>query len=86
MREEGDEMSPEHTEIDPHVLEDPEIAKQAVIQLIQTKAELEDIIDTLEMLSDPEFRKSMNEALAEAERGDTVIFENTEELKRFLEE
>lgn len=79
-------MSPEYTEIDPHILEDPEIARQAIIQLIQTKAELEDIIDTLEMLSDPEFRKSMDEALAEVEKGETVIFENTEELKRFLEE
>lgn len=86
MRDEGDEMSPEHTQIDPHVLEDPEIAKQAIIQLIQTKADLEDIIDTLEMLSDPKFRKSMDEALAEVERGEIVTFENIEELKRFLEE
>lgn len=79
-------MSPECTEIDPHILENPEIAKQAIIQLIQTKAELEDIIDTLEMFSDPEFRKSMDEALAEVEKGETVIFETTGELKRFLEE
>lgn len=77
-------MSAEYAEIDPHILEDPEIAKQAIIQLIQTKAELEDIIDTFEMLSDPEFRKSMDEALAEVEKGETVIFKNTEELKRFL--
>lgn len=82
----GDEMSHEPIEIDPHVLEDPEIAKQAVIQLLQTKAELEDLIDTLEMLSDSEFRKSMDEALAEVEKGETITFESIENLKRFLEE
>jgi len=81
----GDEMSHEPIEIDPPVLEDPGIAKQAVIQLLQTKAELEDLIDTLEMLSDSEFRKSMDEALAEVEKGETITFESIENLKRFLE-
>jgi len=82
----GDEMTRKATEIDPHILEEPEIAKMAVTQLLQTKAELEDLIDTLEMLSDPEFRKTMDEALAEVKRGETITFENMEELKRFLEE
>jgi hypothetical protein len=38
------------------------------------------------MLSSPEFRKSMDEALAEAERGETIVFEDIEELKTFLED
>ena len=71
-------------EIDPRILEEPEIAEMTVTQLLQIKAELEDLIDTLKMLSDPEFRKSMDEALAEAERGETVTFQNIDELKSFL--
>ena len=79
-------MTRKAIEIDPHILEEPEIAEMAVTQLLQTKAELEDLIDTLEMLSDPEFRKSMDEALAEVEKGKTITFEDIEELKTFLEE
>lgn len=78
-------MTQKAIEIDPHILEEPEIAKMAVTQLLQTKAELEDLIDTLEMLSDPEFRKFMDEALAEAERGKTITFKDIKELKTFLE-
>ena len=79
-------MTRKTIEIDPHILEEPEIAQIAVTQLLQTMAELEDLIDTLEMLSSPEFRYSMDEALAEAGRGETIVFEDIEELKTFLED
>ena len=82
----SDEMTRKAIEIDPHILEEPEIAKMAVTQLLQPKAELEDLIDTLEMLSDFKFQKSMDEALAEVERGETITFEDIEELKSFMEE
>jgi hypothetical protein len=72
-------MARKAIEIDPQILEEPEIAQMAVAQLLQIKAELEDLVDTLEMLSSPEFRKSMDEALAEVERGDTIVFEDMEE-------
>ena len=81
----SDEMTRKAIEIDPHILEEPEIAKMAVTQLLQPKAELEDLIDTLE-LSDFKFQKSMDEALAEVERGETITFRDIEELKSFLEE
>jgi hypothetical protein len=38
------------------------------------------------MLSDPKFRKSMDEALAEVKRGEAITFKDMEELKTFLEE
>ncbi len=79
-------MTQKAIEIDPHILEEPEIAKMAVTQLLQTKTELEDLIDTLETFSDPKFQKSMDEALAEVERGETITFEDIRELKTFLEE
>ena len=79
-------MTRKAIEIDPHILEEPEITEMAVAQLHQTNAELEDLIDTLEMLSDPEFRKYMDEALAEVEREETVTFQNIDELKSFLGE
>jgi len=79
-------MAKKAIEIDPHILEEPEIARMAVTQLLQTRAQLEDLIDTLEMLSSPEFRKSMDDALAEVKRGETIVFEDMEELKTFLED
>lgn len=82
----GDVMTRKAIEIDPRILEEPGIAEMAVTQLLHTKAELEDLIDTLEILSDPEFRKSMDKALAEVERGETLTFGDIEELKTFLRE
>ena len=79
-------MTRKTIEIDPYILEELEIARMTVTQLLQTRAELEDLIDTLEMLSSPEFRKSMDEALAEAERGEPIVFEDIEELKTFLDD
>jgi hypothetical protein len=79
-------MTRKTIEIDPHILEELEIAQMTVTQLLQTRAELEDLIDTLEILSSPEFRKSMDEALIEAGRKETIVFENIEELKTFLED
>ncbi|MHB1909180.1 MAG: hypothetical protein ACYCQJ_09985 [Nitrososphaerales archaeon] len=45
------------------------MAKRALEMLQKTKAELDDFVDTLEMLSDPKFRKNLDQGLKEASEG-----------------
>ena len=58
--------------IDYRLLEDPKIAKQALQMLRKTKRELDDFVDTLELLSNPTFRKNLDKGLKEARSGKAV--------------
>lgn len=52
--------------IDYKLLEEPYMAKQALEMLQKTKTELDDFVDTLELLSDPQFKKNLDRGLKEA--------------------
>ena len=55
--------------IDYKLLEDPSFAKQVLQMLQKTKIELDDFVDTLELLSSPSFRKHLDRGLEEARSG-----------------
>lgn len=71
-------------ELDYKLLEDPRIAKEALRTIIQTKQGLDDLVDTLELLSNPKFRKNLQRELNEARRGKAVKL-TTKELRKRLE-
>ena len=71
-------------ELDYKVLEDPRIAKQALQAILRTKRDLDDLVDTLELLSNPRFTKNLEEGLKEARRGKAVKL-TTKELRKRLE-
>lgn len=58
--------------IDYKLLEDPKMAKAAIQMLQKTKMELDDFVDTLELLSNPRFRKNLDKGLKEARSGKAV--------------
>jgi len=59
-------------QLDYTVLEDPRMARQALRTILETKRGLDDFVDTLELLSNPRFRKNLEEGLKEARSGKTV--------------
>ena len=67
--------------INPELLKNKEIAEEAVSKLIKTKKELDNFIDTLELLSAPEFRRELHEGLNEYKNGETTET-SIEELKK----
>ncbi len=64
------------------VLEDPRMARQALQTLLKTREELDDLIDTLEMLSDARFRKNLERATKEIDEGKAVKMTVKELRKR----
>jgi predicted DNA-binding protein YlxM (UPF0122 family) len=59
--------------IDPEIiLRDKVLIKESIFHLLKTKEELEDFIDTLEMLSDPKFRRDLKEGLKQYREGKTI--------------
>lgn len=54
------------------LLEDPRIAKHALETILQTKEGWDDLVDTLELLSDPKFRRNLERGLIEARQGKAV--------------
>ena len=60
------------SKMDYRLLEDPRMAKQALRMIIKTKQGLDDFVDTLELLSNPRFRKNLEQGLKEAREGKTV--------------
>ena len=70
-------------QLDSKLLEDPRIAKQALQTIIQTKRGLDDLVDTLELLSNPRFRKNLEQGLNEARRGKVTRL-TTRELRKRL--
>ena len=66
---------------DYRLLEDPRIAKDALRTILKTKEGLDDFVDTLELLSDPKFRKNLEEGLKQARQNKTVKL-STRDLKK----
>lgn len=66
------------------LLEDPRMAKQALQAILRTKRGLDDLVDTLELLSNPRFRKNLEQGLNEARRGKAVRL-TIKELRKRLE-
>lgn len=56
----------------------------AILQLIKIRKEIDDFIDSLELLSDPEFLKELESALEEYRKGE-VEKSSLEALKKQLE-
>jgi len=65
------------------LLEDPRMARKALQTLLKTKEELDDFIDTLEILSNPKFRKNLEKGLIEAHDGKAIKLSGEELRKRF---
>ena len=72
------------TTIDPKVLKDEKIAKEALSILLKTKEELDDFMENLEILSNPDLVKNIKESERAKERGETKVY-TIEELKEELE-
>lgn len=71
-------------ELNSKLLEDPQMAKQALQTILRTKSGLDDLVDTLELLSNPKFRRNLEQGLKEARRGKAVKL-STKELRKRLE-
>ena len=71
-------------QLDSRLLEDPQMAKQALQAILRTKSGLDDLVDTLELLSNPRFRKNLDQGLKEARRGKAVKL-SIKELRKRLE-
>jgi len=56
-------------QLNPKLLEEPRMAKQALQTILRTKRDLDDLVDTLELLSNPRFRKNLEQGLREAHGG-----------------
>ena len=71
-------------QLDSKLLEDPRMAKQALQTIMRTKQALDDLVDTLELLSNPRFSKSLEQGLREDRHGKAVRL-TTKELRKRLE-
>ncbi len=71
-------------QLDSKLLENPQMAKQALQVILRTKTDLDDLVDTLELLSSPKFRKNLEEGLREARHGKAVKL-SIKELRKRLE-
>jgi len=69
------------TTLDHKLLEDPKMAKQALKMLQKTKMELDDFVDTLELLSNPRFRKNLDRGLEDVRSGKAVKM-SVEDLRK----
>ncbi len=74
----------EEITIDPKVLKDEKIAKEALSILLKTEEELDDFMENLEILSNPDLVKNIEESERAKERGETKVY-TIEELKEELE-
>ena len=70
--------------MDYKLLEEHRMAKQALRTILQTKQSLDDLVDTLELLSNPKFTKKLEQGLNEARRGKAEKL-TTKELRKRLE-
>ena len=71
-------------QLDYRLLEEPRMAKHALRTISRTKHSLDDLVDTLELLSNPKFKKHLDQGLKEARRGKAVKL-TTKELRKRLE-
>jgi len=56
--------------------------KTVLTKLEEARRSVEDLIDTIEMLSDPEFQMELQESVNEAKKGEVREFKDLSELKR----
>lgn len=70
------------SEMDYKLLEDPQMARQALQMILQTKKGLDDFVDTLELLSNPKFRSNLEHGLKEAREGKAIKMSIKELRKR----
>ena len=68
--------------LDSKLLENPQVAKQALQTILRTKRDLDDLVDSLELLSNPRFRKNLERGLKEAHEGKAVKLTAKELRKR----
>ena len=68
--------------MDHKLLEDPRMAKEALQMILKTKEGLDDYVDTLELLSNPRFKKNLEKGLKEACEGKSVKLTLNELRKR----
>ena len=69
--------------MDYKLLEDPQMAKHALKMIMKTKTELDDFVDTLELLSNARFRRNLERGLKEAREGKAVRL-TVEQLRKRL--
>ena len=69
-------------QVNAKLLQDPRMAKQALQTILRTKRELDDLVDTLELLSNPRFRKNLEQGLKEAHQGKVLTLTAKELRKR----
>ncbi len=60
------------------------MAKEALQTILRTKRDLDDLVDTLEVLSNPRVRKNLEQGLKEARQGKAVKL-TIRELRQRLE-
>ena len=70
--------------INPELFKNKELAQEAILKLINTKKELDNFIDTLELLSSSKFGRELRVGLNEYKKGET-IGTSIEELKKEIE-
>ena len=61
---------------------DSKQVKQVLRKLEDAKQSVEDLIDTFQLLQDPEFTKELDEALDQANQGKTTEYHTVEELRK----
>lgn len=59
-------------QLDFKLLEDHRMTKRALQTILRTKRDLDDLVDTLELLSDLRFRKNLEQGLKEVRSGKAV--------------
>jgi hypothetical protein len=79
-----DENAMTTPQLDYKLLEDPRMAKHALQTILRTKRDLDDLVDTLELLSNPRFTKNLEQGLKESRRGKALKL-TTKELRKRLE-
>jgi len=58
--------------INPKIFADKRIVEESVFHLLRVREELDEFIDTLEMLSDENFRKNLEKGLKQYKKGETI--------------
>jgi len=59
--------------------------KTVLTKLEEARRSVEDLIDTIEMLSDPEFQRELQGSVNEAKKGEVKEFKGLSELEREIQ-
>ena len=69
-------------QVNAKLLQEPRMAKHALQTILRTKRELDDLVDTLELLSNPRFTRNLEQGLKEAHHGKALKLTAKELRKR----